>query len=52
MRLFHRRLIAQNAYRQKFLNLSQLGVAHRVLDILVPKPHLQRPRVVAALASA
>jgi hypothetical protein len=27
----------------------QLGVAHRVLDVLVPKPCLQRPGVVATI---
>ena len=28
----------------------QLGVAHGVLDVLVPKPCLQRPRVVAGVS--
>src|SRR5207237_7217240 len=28
---------------------GQLGVAHRVLDVLVPKPRLQRPGVVAGI---
>ena len=27
----------------------QLGIAHRVLDVLVAKPSLQRPRVVAGV---
>src|SRR5262249_4883874 len=27
----------------------QLGVAHRVLDVLVPEPSLQRPRVVTGI---
>jgi hypothetical protein len=27
----------------------QLGVAHRVLDVLVPEPNLQRPGVVAGV---
>src|SRR5215475_3474631 len=28
---------------------SQLGVTHRVLDVLVPEPCLQRPRIVPGI---
>jgi hypothetical protein len=37
------------SYCQKSLNRPQLGIAHRVLDVLVPEPCLQRPRVVAGI---
>ena len=30
----------------------QFGVAHSVLDVLVPQPSLQRPRVVAGVIGA
>ena len=31
---------------------GQLGVTDRVLDVLVPEPSLQRPRVVAGVGQA
>jgi hypothetical protein len=30
----------------------QLGVAHRVLDVLVPHPGLDRPRIVASVSQS